>query len=431
MKVLYISKNGLASNLARLMQNEGHDVKFFIDDKRLQDIFDNIVPKSINWRKDLDWVGKDGLIVFDDNGYGKIQDELRDEGYSVFGGCEMADKLEYDREFTYEIFKKYGIKTNSLKSFRSIKDAIKYVEQKPDLYTIKREGSNSKFVTFIGERKDGRDVLEILQNYAKSKKLDGEPISLQIKAIGVEIGVGRYFNGNDWVGPIEMNLEHPHLFAGNIGPFTEEMGTLAWYTHVENKIYKETLKKLKPFLQEIKYRGDIAVNCIVNGEEILAIETTARMGAPIIHLHSEIHESPWGEFLKAVADGEKYDLKWKPGYGVVFSIAVPPFPFQKHFETDVCSGLSIYMDNVTDSDMQHVHLDEVSFDPVKNSYVISHQSDGFVLYVTGLGRTVNIARSKALKIIDKIHVPKMFYRVDIGEPFIKSDYDQLVEWRYL
>lgn len=431
MNILYVTRNGLASNIARVLHSEGNNVKFCIEDKKLKDIFDNIVPKTNNWREELNWVGKDGLIVFDDNGYGKEQDTLREKGYSVLGGCEFADKLEYNREFTYEIFKKYGIKTNKIKSFTSIQSAIDYVEKNRATYTIKREGNNSKFVTFIGERKDGEDVLEMLYNYLKNSKLEKEPISLQLKATGIEIGVGRYFNGDDWVGPIEMNLEHPHLFAGNIGPFTEEMGTLAWYTNVENKIYKETLKKLKPFLQEIKYKGDIAVNCIVNENEILSIETTARFGSPIIHIHTELHESPWGEFLKALADGKQYDLKWKPGYGVVFSIAVPPFPFQKHFQTDVCSGLTIYMDNISEKEMDHIHFDEVFYDTESKNYRISHQTDGFVMYVTGRGHTVGTARGKALRIIDKIHIPKMFYRIDIGEHFIKHDHDQLIEWGYL
>jgi len=431
MKILYISNNGLANNLARVLLNEGNDVKLFIEDKNLWNVFDNIVPKTNDWKKELEWVGTEGLIVFDDNGYGKIQEKLRSQGYSVFGGCEGADKLEYDREFTYEVFKKYNIKTNAAKTFKSINQAIKFIEKNPDIYTIKREGSNSKFVTFVGEREDGNDVIEILRNYSKNSKLKDEPISLQIKTKGIEIGVGRYFNGNDWVGPIEINLEHPHLFAGNIGPFTEEMGTLAWYTDSESKIYTETLKKLKPFLQEINYRGDIGINCIVNKEGIFAIETTARIGSPIIHIHSELHISPWSDFLKSIADGKTYNLKWRNKYAVVFSIAVPPFPFHKHFDTDVCSGLTIYMDNITEEEMHHIHLDEVAYDNKKNKYYVSEQSNGFILYVTGSSKTVAQARLKALKIIEKIHVPKMFYRVDIGENFIKTEREQLIEWGYL
>jgi len=431
MNILFISKKGLASNLAFLLKKEGHHVKFFMDDRKLKGVFDNMVEKTKNWKRELFWVGKEGLIVFDDNGYGKTQDRLRKEGYSVFGGCESADRLEYDREFTHEIFGKYNIETNDLKTFKNVAHAVSYVKNNPAQYIIKREGDNSKFVTYVGVCEDGKDVLEILEKYSQNRRLAKESISLQIKASGIEIGVGRYFNGDDWVGPIEMNLEHPHLFAGSIGPFTDEMGTLAWYTENENRIYTETLAKLKPFLKEIKYKGDIEVNAIVNESGIYALETTPRIGCPIVHIHSALHISPWGELFKAVADGKSYDLKYKEGYSVVFSVAVPPFPFQKHFKTNICDGLTIFMNNVTEEDFKHIHLDEVGFNSETKSYYITKNTEGFILYVTGHGQTVEAAREQALTIIKKIHIPKMFYRIDIGESFAKYEQKLLIDWGYL
>lgn len=431
MKVLFISKKGLASNLARLMKEEGHEVLFFMESKKLYNVFDGIVDKTTNWEEELEWVGKDGLIVFDDNGYGKKQDELRTQGYSVFGGCEMADKLEYDREFTQDIFNKYGIQTRKVKSFKNLPEAISYIENNPAKWILKRDGDNSKFVTYAGEREDAKDVLEILKNYSKEEQLKNAPISIQKKADGIEIGVGRYFNGKNFVGPVEMNLEHPRLFAGEIGPFTDEMGTVAWYTDKEKKVYKETLGKIEPFLREIDFRGDIGINCIVNEEELIALETTARIGCPIVHLQSEIHESGWGEFMKAIADQKDFNLDWKKGAGVVFSISVPPFPFEKHFDTDVCSGLTIYMNDLSKKEQDHVHLDEVAYDKEEDRYYISKQTDGFVLYVTGFDKKVTKARKHALKIIEKIKIPKMFYRIDIGEKFDKDDHKKLKKWGWI
>jgi phosphoribosylamine--glycine ligase len=71
------------------------------------------------------------------------------------------------------------------------------------------------------------------------------------------------------------------------------------------------------------------INCIVNENEIVPLEATPRFGSPIVHLHSELHQSQWGDFLHSVASGKQYDLKWKDGYGIVILIAVPPFPYGK------------------------------------------------------------------------------------------------------
>lgn len=422
MRILHISKDGLAGDLARRMSGSGHDVKYYTEDDRKLDIFDNIIEKIYDWRQELGWVGKDGLILFDDNGFGEVQEDLRNKGYSVFGGNTMADKLEYDREFTNKIFNRYGILTNHLKSFKDFKSAVEYVKKNPAPYTIKREGRNSKFVTFVGEHKDGLDVIEMLENYYRDPRLKSEPISIQKKAVGVEVGVARYFNGKKWVGPIEINVEHPHLFAGNIGPLTEEMGTVAWYTENENRLYKETLKKLEPFLKEIDYRGDIGINTIIEGNKIYALETTARLGMPIIHLQTALHISDWADFFKAIADGKDYKLNYQKGYGVVVCLLVPPFPFQKHFMTDVCSGLTIDTNKLTKKDWKNVHLDEVMFDKEKKVFRISEQTDGFIMYVTGVDeKSIKKARDKALNIAKKIRIPKMFYRIDIGEKLEKKD----------
>ena len=51
--------------------------------------------KVTGWRAELPWLGKDGLIIFDQNGWGKDQAELRKSGYSVVGSSEGGDKLEF------------------------------------------------------------------------------------------------------------------------------------------------------------------------------------------------------------------------------------------------------------------------------------------------------------------------------------------------
>ena len=110
MNILFISDECIAGNLAILLKKEGHNVKLHIKNKNDCQNFDNLVEKISSWKKELKWVGKDGLIVFGDVGFGKVQDSLRKKGYKVFGGCEEADKLEKNREFGQQIFKKYGLK---------------------------------------------------------------------------------------------------------------------------------------------------------------------------------------------------------------------------------------------------------------------------------------------------------------------------------
>jgi phosphoribosylamine---glycine ligase len=430
MNILFISKSAAGIDLVRTLQNEGHNVKLFIEDKRVKSCFDFMVKKIDNWKKELVW-SKDGLIIFDDAGYGKIQDDLRKKGFNVFGGGELADKVEFDREYTDTLFQKSGIKTFKTKSFKTVIEAAEYAIKHRDLWVIKRDKDNSKFISYVSQDSKGRDSIELLKNYSIIKGLNNQPVSLQRKIEGIEIGVGRFFNGENWIGPIEMNVEHPHLFAEDVGQFTSEMGTVAWYTDKENRLYKETLKKLETFLKGIKFKGDVAINCIVNAKDAYALELTPRIGSPIIHLQQEIHESPWGEFLLAIAKGENYDLKWKKGYGVVMTLAVPPFPFGKFFPTDVCHGLSVDLNGSTKEDLKHLHFEEVSKRPDKHEHYYISGHDGYVGYTTGLSKTISGAQKKALVLAKKIHVPKMFYRNDIGLKFEKEHLPKLKKWGWI
>ncbi len=433
MKILFVSKDLIAGNLAHLLKKEGHQVKLYIEEKDARKSFDNLVPKTNDWRKELKWVGTDGLIIFDDCGYGRIQDRLREEGYTVFGGSEFGDMLETDREFGHKAFTEAGLKTVELKNFFDIRSAINYVKANPKRWVVKFNNHSVKSLTYTGNFKDSRDVVNILETYDRNQLLSDSEITLQEYIDGIEMGVGRFFNGTDWVGPIEINFEHTRFFPGDIGPVTTEMGTLAWYeSNEKNKLFQDTLQKMKPFLQKCNFRGDFSINCIVNKDGALPLEATARFGTPIVHLQTELHESPWGEFLYAVAKGEQYDLKWKKGYGVVVMLAAPPFPYTYKLEKHSLNNIDIYFDErMKKDDMEHVHFEEVALrEETDDQYFIS-DSRGYIMYVTGVADTVEQARNKVYRIVRNIHIPKVFYRHDIGAKFVRQDYEKLVKWGYL
>lgn len=438
MRVLFISEDLVAGDLARLLKNEGYNVKLYIDDKSRKNNFDNMVKKTKSWKKELKWVGKEGLIVFDCNGFGKLQDDLRLKGYSVMGGSKEGDQLELERQFSSEIFLKTGMKISPILNFEGVTKTINFIKKNPGKWVIKQNfsGTGSKDFNYVGFISDGSDVINVLENYHGKTKYEKATISLQKKLEGIEIAIGRYFNGIDWIGPVCINFEHKKLFPGDLGPTTSEMGTLLWYDKNEkNILYQETLTKLHSFLKKINYKGYIDINCIANDKGVFPLEATARFGSPIIHLQSEIHISPWGNFLKAIADGKSYNLKWKKGYGIVVVVTVPtsqPFPFTKDDHYISPKGIKIYFDKVAQKNMEHIHFEDVSMRKIRGQeeYYISDDR-GYVLYVTAVGKTVERAREKAYGLLKHIHIPKMFYRNDIGLKFIDSDRAKLKKWGYI
>lgn len=446
MKILLISKDGDALDLALRLKQEGHEVALAIKDRDYAKVGDGFGLIKVNgWKAELQWVGKGGLIIFDQNGWGKDQNELRKAGYSVLGGSAGGDKLEFNRKHAQDIFKKCGMKTVSSKHFCSADEAIKFVKRNRGRWVVKQNGHIDKCFAYAGRRTDGSDVIDLLENYKAYNHAECASIDLQERIIGVEIGVARYFNGKDWVGPIEMNIEHKNLFPGGHGPKTPEMGTVVWYDDNEdNKLFVDTLLKLQEYLRKIDFRGDVDINCIVNENGAFPLEATPRFGYPAIFAQSILHRSPWGEFLKAVADGMVYKLKWKKGYCIVVLVATPPFPYSGVSSKYSPEGLRIYTkQGLTEAERNCIHWSEIAriptlekggkggfSDNAKSSYVVAGNS-GYVLCVTGHDKSIQKAFLQAYGLTEKLCLPRMFYRNDIGKRFIEHDRALLKTWGYV
>ena len=137
--------------------------------------------------------------------------------------------------------------------------------------------------------------------------------------------------------------------------------------------------------------------------------------------------------MLAIARGENYNLKYKKGFGIAVALTVPPFPYITPDKKLSQRGVRIFFDNkLSDKDFSHIHFEEVSLKKSannKNYYVAG--DTGYALYVTGVGKTVHIARKNVYDLIDKIIIPKMFYRTDIGLKFMNEDYILLKKWGWL
>jgi phosphoribosylamine--glycine ligase len=276
-------------------------------------------------------------------------------------------------------------------------------------------------------------VIDLLRNASRHEGGRPSRYALQKRVTGVEIGVARYFNGTDWVGPIELNIEHKKFFPGDLGPKTAEMGTLLWYTADDNnRLFREVLAPLKPYLREIGFRGDFDINCMVNEEGAWPMEATTRFGYPAVQAQMALHETSWGEFLKAVADGKSCDLQWKEGYVVVVLVAVPPFPFcPKNCDCALDPrGLAIHFrEPPSPDDWSHIHFEGVSKGTDGSHRLADHT--GYAMHVTGQGPTVEVAREAAYRRIDNIVIPRMYYRNDVGERFSRADWHTLMAQGWL
>lgn len=425
-KFLFVSLESLSGDLAWHVAREGHEVKAYIKLKSDADVYMGFINRVDEWEPHIDWAD---VIVFDDIEFGVIADRLRKKGKLVVGGSAYTDKLEIDREFGQSELKSHGVSVLPSKQFSDYDEAISFMQQHPGRYVFKPSGntpSAGKGLLFLGQEEDGKDLLELLQQNKQVWKKKAPLFILQKFISGVEVAVGAFFNGKDFVLPININFEHKRVFPGNIGPFAGEMGTLMYWSR-PNVLFHETLERMLPSLRESGYVGYIDINCIVNGKGIYPLEFTSRFGYPTIEIQQEGISMPIGELLYRMANGESFEMKTKRGFQVGVRILVPSYFANRNDDPriQVFSDLAIIFKNP--ANREGVHIEDIK--NVDGIWRIAGTT-GVLMVVTGTGTTVEESRRMAYNRIQNIIIPNMIYRTDIGLQWT-TDSDKLHTWGYL
>ena len=425
LKFLFVSLESLSGDLAWSLVKEGHEVKAYIKAKSDADVYTGFIEKVPAWESYIDWAD---VIIFDDIEFGPQADKLRKRGKKVVGGSVYTDRLEIDREFGQDELKKYGINTLPNQNFSNYDEAVNFIKTNPGRYVFKPSGntpSGGKGLLFTGQEEDGRDLIELLEQNKTVWQKKAPLFILQKFISGVEVAVGAFFNGHDFIYPINVNFEHKRVFPGDIGPFSGEMGTLMYWSPA-NALFRATLLKMLPALKESGYVGYIDINCIVNGKGIYPLEWTSRFGYPTIQIQQEGITMPAGEWLYRLASGEDFELKTKRGFQLGVRIMVPSYLTKS--DNDL---INLYRDLAVlfkrPDNLEGIHIEDVRND--NGTWRIAGVS-GVLLVITGSGTTVDEARHIVYTRIKNIMVPNMFYRTDIGAKWGR-DSDRLHTWGYI
>ncbi|TMQ01202.1 MAG: hypothetical protein E6K99_00755, partial [Thaumarchaeota archaeon] len=277
---LFVSVEALSTDLAWGLKKEGHEVKFYTRSESEKDVGDGFVEKVSAWEPLKDWAD---VIIFDDLGFGETADELRAEGKLVVGGSAYTDRLENEREFGQDELKSVGVNTLPSWNFSSFDAGVDFVRKNPDRYVIKPSGraQNEKELLFVGQEEDGKDVLLVLEHYKRNWSNKIKIFQIQKYANGVEVAVGAFFNGKDFVYPINVNFEHKRLFPNDIGPSTGEMGCYDDKTEVLTekgwKLFKDLSREdevctLNPSSDVIEFQRPSAIVSFRHHRELISIQ---------------------------------------------------------------------------------------------------------------------------------------------------------------
>jgi phosphoribosylamine--glycine ligase len=397
---------------------EGHDVRASVSEPLANGTMAGLIPRSEDWRDDLEWVGSDGLILFEAVGFGELQDQLRAQGYNVIGGSAAGDRLEDDRAFALQLLARQGLRVPAVVEFSQVDEALADLASRPRRCVFKASASAGD--TFVGLLDDGRDVAAVL--HARRSQPGGTFILMDFVA-GVETGVGAYFDGNRFLRPACLDWEHKRFFAVDMGELTGEMGTVATFDH-SDALFEATLAPLEPMLREAGHVGYVNLNTIINAEGIWPLEFTCRFGYPGFAVLEPLQAVGWAELFTRMVGRRGGRLPTRDGFSLCVVLTTPPFPYSRH-DIAAETGLPLLIGDVPSD---HLHLGEVGRN---GEQLVTSGLYGWTAVVTGTGATIQDAKAAAYTHARQVQVPNLRYRLDIGDKLISGDLERLASWGWL
>jgi phosphoribosylamine--glycine ligase len=422
MRFLGVTETCDLGSLYRRLIAEGHEVRVSIEEEGARGTMAGLVPRTDDWRRELGWVGKDGIILFEavSEGYGALQDALRRDGYRVIGGSAFGDRLENDRAFAQDLLAGVGLQTAAVHRFDDAASGDAFLAARPGRYVLKFSGPDfASSDNYVGQRPDGADVRAVLARRFAVRGGAAASYILMEHVEGVEMGVGAYFDGDKFLAPACLDWEHKRFFAGDMGELTGEMGTVATFER-SGRFFERTLAKIAPLLREHGHVGYVNLNTIVNAAGIWPLEFTCRFGYPGFAILEPLQAIGWSALFRAMAKRSARSFPVHPGFSAGIVLTTPPFPYTRK-QVDEPVGLPVLFDGELDEeDRRNLHYGEVGLD---REQLVTSGLYGWTMVVTGTGPAIAAARAMAYARAARVFVPNARYRLDIGDRLIAGDYD--------
>ncbi len=403
---MFLSHSGCGLDMAYIAKSEGHDVWMVVTNPQGIDVGKGIIEFVSDIKEGLR--KKPDFVICDDVYFGSLVQDLRSDGYIVLGGSVDTDSWENSREVGQKIMELAGIKTPESKFFTDYNEALDFLKDKEELYVLKYNGE-------VGIHK-GRTVVPVIKEelewYLKIFKEEdqGKEVGFELQKMmtGAEVAQEMYFNGEDFVGPLNINFEYKRMFTLDCGGFCGESGTLSTHTNDMKLFNDKGLGRVRDWLKKAKYKGSIDLNCILTDEgDLYGLEWSAREGWPIQQIKMRQYNAPVIERLYDIAKGGDGGDDWLDknklwGVGIGFFVQGDP------------DRIPIFIEN---EDQSWLGLDDVRKE--KEGVYTSLQGSGTqwykrVIVVVGTGITPEGAQADALKKMKNIHSTYGWYRSDIG-----------------
>ena len=156
----------------------------------------------------------------------------------------------------------------------------------------------------------------------------------------------------------------------------------------------------------------------MNPQGIWPLEFAARFTYPGFMLLDPIQETSWSELFRIMTRRSAPRFATRSGFCVGIVLTTPPFPYTRK---DIAEpvGLPVLFDGPLDAqDRANLHYGEVGLD---DGALVTSGLYGWTMVVTGVDATIVAAKERAYRLADRVFVPNLRFRRDIGDKLIAGD----------
>lgn len=343
-------------------------------------------------------------------------DALATKNIRAFGPSLAGAQLEADKTFSKKIMREALIPTAEGKSFKSMRDAIAYVETRTDAMVVKAAGlARGKGVVIC---KDPVEALDVVRDIMEKKIFGpaGSTIVIEEKLVGPEISLLALIDGHTAY-ILESAQDHKRIGENDQGPNTGGMGAFSPAPRMTDELGRKAESEIiVPLLDalarhEIDYRGIIYAGLMLTPAGPKTLEFNCRFGDPEAQVLMMRLKSDLVEAMMACIDRklDQITLEWDPRPAVCVVLASSGYGWER--DEKVVKGVPIsgLQEAAMMPDVKIFHGGTA----MRDGKLVTN--GGRVLSVCALGDTLDQARQKAYAAVEKISFPGMQYRRDIGK----------------
>lgn len=339
-----------------------------------------------------------------------LVDRLTVEGIASFGPSRAAAEIESSKVFSKELMARHGIATAPFAVFDDPDAARAYVASQAGPLVVKPDGlTKGKGVIVTrtpAEAIAAIDAVMVRREFGAA----GGRVVIEQRMSGREVSAHAFTDGRA-VAHMPFSCDHKPVFDGDRGPNTGGMGAyspVAWLDEstaqtVRAEITEAAIRALTA--EGRPYRGALYPGIMVTADGPKVVEFNCRLGDPEAQVLLPRLQSDLLDVLWAIANNRLHEieLRWSEQTCVAIALASGGYPGKYN------TGLAVEGIDDIDPDVLVFHAGTRRRD---DGALVT--AGGRVLTVAALGASLEEAREKAYRNVERIRFQGAHYRRDIG-----------------